>query len=84
VHEGLFDIFGEKGRYVIYDILSGLRSLFDDLSNIITHHAEDGSGVGSAIIAGKLMTAYLGLCAHLTSFAAMTKIRKDAGLYAHV
>ncbi|ETW77625.1 hypothetical protein HETIRDRAFT_389219 [Heterobasidion irregulare TC 32-1] len=33
VHEGLQDIFGDKGR------------------NIITHHAEDGSGVGSAIIA---------------------------------
>ncbi|KAF8558656.1 hexokinase [Imleria badia] len=33
VHEGLQDIFGEKGR------------------NIVTHHAEDGSGVGSAIIA---------------------------------
>lgn len=33
VHEGLTDIFGDKGR------------------NIITHHAEDGSGVGSAIIA---------------------------------
>jgi len=48
VHEGLIDIFGEKGR------------------NIITHHAEDGSGVGSAII------------------AAMTKIRKDAGLYVNV
>ncbi|KAJ7154019.1 hexokinase [Mycena crocata] len=48
VHEGLQDVFGEKGR------------------NIITHHAEDGSGVGSAII------------------AAMTKIRKEAGLYAHV
>jgi len=48
VHEGLFDIFGEKGR------------------NIITHRAEDGSGVGSAII------------------AAMTKIRKEAGLYANV
>ncbi|KAJ7045360.1 hexokinase [Mycena alexandri] len=48
VHEGLVDVFGEKGR------------------NIITHHAEDGSGVGSAII------------------AAMTKIRKDAGLYVDV
>jgi len=48
VHEGLQDIFGDKGR------------------NIVTHHAEDGSGVGSAII------------------AAMTKIRKDAGLYLHV
>jgi len=48
VHEGLQDIFGEKGR------------------NIVTHHAEDGSGVGSAII------------------AAMTKFRKDAGLFAHV
>ncbi|KAJ7291551.1 hexokinase, partial [Mycena rebaudengoi] len=33
VHEGLVDVFGEKGR------------------NVITHHAEDGSGVGSAIIA---------------------------------
>ncbi|KAF8588644.1 hexokinase [Ramaria rubella] len=33
VHEGLTDIFGEKGR------------------NIVTHQAEDGSGVGSAIIA---------------------------------
>ncbi|KAF9026868.1 hexokinase [Hymenopellis radicata] len=48
VHEGLQDIFGDKGK------------------NIVTYHAEDGSGVGSAII------------------AAMTKIRKDAGLYAHV
>ncbi|KAF4613040.1 hypothetical protein D9613_010927 [Agrocybe pediades] len=45
IHEGLVDIFGERGR------------------NIITYHAEDGSGVGSAII------------------AAMTKKRKDAGLY---
>ncbi|KAF8152929.1 hexokinase [Crassisporium funariophilum] len=45
IHEGLVDIFGERGR------------------NIVTHHAEDGSGVGSAII------------------AAMTKKRKDAGLY---
>lgn len=25
----------------------------DDISHIITHHAEDGSGVGSAIIAGE-------------------------------
>ncbi|KAF9477658.1 hexokinase [Pholiota conissans] len=33
IHEGLVDIFGERGR------------------NITTHHAEDGSGVGSAIIA---------------------------------
>lgn len=45
VHEGLQDIFGDKGR------------------NIVTHHAEDGSGIGSAII------------------AAMTKERKDNGLY---
>jgi len=45
IHEGLVDIFGEKGR------------------NIVTHHAEDGSGVGSAII------------------AAMTKKRRDIGLY---
>ncbi|PFH48937.1 hypothetical protein AMATHDRAFT_64312 [Amanita thiersii Skay4041] len=48
LHEGLVDIFGDKGR------------------NIVSHHAEDGSGVGSAII------------------AAMTKIRKEAGLYVDV
>jgi len=48
VHEGLIDVFGEKGR------------------GIVTHHAEDGSGVGSAII------------------AAMTKARRDAGLYPNV
>lgn len=33
IHEGLVDVFGDKGR------------------RIVTHHAEDGSGVGSAIIA---------------------------------
>ncbi|KIP04813.1 hypothetical protein PHLGIDRAFT_75252 [Phlebiopsis gigantea 11061_1 CR5-6] len=33
IHEGLVDIFGEKGR------------------NIVTYHAEDGSGIGSAIVA---------------------------------
>ncbi|KAI1787052.1 hexokinase-domain-containing protein [Ganoderma leucocontextum] len=33
IHEGLFDIFGEKGK------------------NIVTYHAEDGSGIGSAIVA---------------------------------
>lgn len=32
-----------------YGITDGF---IDDISNIITHHAEDGSGVGSAIIAG--------------------------------
>lgn len=57
IHEGLVDIFGEKGRFVLVSSLS-----FNHLSdwylfwilkrNIITHHAEDGSGVGSAIIAG--------------------------------
>ncbi|KAG6887300.1 hypothetical protein C0995_016304 [Termitomyces sp. Mi166 len=48
IHEGLVDIFGEKGR------------------GIVTCHAEDGSGVGSAII------------------AAMTKARKESGLYLDV
>lgn len=43
IHEGLIDIFGEKGK------------------NIVTHHAEDGSGVGSAIIAGTFSS-------HLSSF----------------
>jgi len=38
VHEGLVDIFGEKGR------------------KIVTHRAEDGSGVGSAIIAAMTKT----------------------------
>lgn len=33
IHEGLQDIFGEKGK------------------NIVTYHAEDGSGIGAAIIA---------------------------------
>ncbi|KAG8853575.1 hexokinase A [Serendipita sp. 411] len=33
IHQGLVDVFGEKGK------------------NIVTHHAEDGSGVGAAIIA---------------------------------
>jgi len=37
VHEGLMDVFGEKGK------------------NIVTHHAEDGSGMGAALIAA--MTA---------------------------
>jgi hypothetical protein len=59
VHEGLFDIFGEKGRYV-YPCTIRLRlRFFDNISNIITHHAEDGSGVGSAIIAGKLAAAHI-------------------------
>ncbi|KAF8188804.1 hypothetical protein K438DRAFT_1764063 [Mycena galopus ATCC 62051] len=41
----------------------GLVDIFGETGrNIVTHHAENGSGVGSAII------------------AAMTKIRKDAGL----
>ena len=31
--------------------------------NIVTYHAEDGSGIGSAIV------------------AAMTKLRKDAGVF---
>jgi len=37
VHEGLMDVFGDKGK------------------NIVTHHAEDGSGMGAALIAA--MTA---------------------------
>jgi hexokinase len=54
VHEGLLDVFGEKGRYVsrfvTYRCITD--GFVDAISNIITHHAEDGSGVGSAIIAG--------------------------------
>jgi hypothetical protein len=54
--------------------------------NIVTYHAEDGSGVGSAIIAGELAHAACFYLLHLimTSFPGMTKIRKDAGLYVNV
>ncbi|KAG8996175.1 hexokinase A [Tulasnella sp. 427] len=38
IHEGLTDIFGEKGN------------------SVVTHHAEDGSGLGSAIIAAMTKT----------------------------
>lgn len=64
-----------------------------DLSNIVTHHAEDGSGVGSAIIAGQSTSFIIhersspqNLRFHLTFslLIAMTKIRKDAGLYVNV
>jgi len=48
-------------------IHEGLRDVLGEKGrNIVTHHAEDGSGVGSAII------------------AAMTKKRRDAGLYPNV
>jgi hypothetical protein len=63
VHEGLFDIFGEKGK------------------NIITHHAEDGSGVGSAIIAG----AYIWLVAQhwiLTSVLGISHDEDPQGCWA--
>lgn len=56
VHEGLQDIFGDKGlcvemvqRTISFD--SMFRLVF---RGIVTHHAEDGSGIGSAIIAGEL------------------------------
>jgi hexokinase len=68
VHEGLYDVFGDKGK------------------SIITHHAEDGSGVGSAIIAGllSLMLFFWGGGLTPGRLAAMTKIRKEAGLYTNV
>ncbi|KAG6840485.1 hypothetical protein C0991_006428 [Blastosporella zonata] len=69
IHEGLVDIFGEKGRYVVvwlHVTLSADRGRISAYRNITTCHAEDGSGVGSAII------------------AAMTKARKDSGLYLDV
>ncbi len=84
VHEGLQDIFGDKGKYVPSQSLVGNEDILTpDNRNIVTYHAEDGSGVGSAIIAGEQsMTSHMWL---LPTFSpAMTKIRKDAGLYAHV
>ena len=51
-------------------------------SNIITHHAEDGSGVGSAIIAGEWIIHPTHVITD--SVAAMTKKRRDAGLYPNV
>jgi hypothetical protein len=47
----------------------------------MTYHAEDGSGVGSAIIAGTSPSQVHNVVLTLHSFLAMTKIRKDAGLY---
>lgn len=38
---------------VIFKLLTNVFH-FRYCRNIVTHHAEDGSGVGSAIIAGKL------------------------------
>ena len=87
-------------------ITINLYSNADDLffksflnSNIITHHAEDGSGVGSAIIAGTCLffsslflipssLLYLlftaGTLDWYDFFAAMTKIRKDKNIYPNV
>lgn len=52
---------------------------------IVTHHAEDGSGVGSAIIAGASLQ-YLFCVDAKTNFSfsfflAMTKARKDSGFF---
>ena len=90
VHEGLVDIFGDKGRWVLLSyvyMIQHLLNLNKITRNIVTHHAEDGSGVGSAIIAGKILNEnticpffFLLTNAHL----AMTKQRKDAGLFLHV
>lgn len=44
--EGLYSF------HVIFQVLASLVFLNNLKRNIITHHAEDGSGVGSAIIAG--------------------------------
>jgi hypothetical protein len=57
--------------------------------NITTHHAEDGSGVGSAIIAGASKDIVLtSLICWLMLFAtlplAMTKKRKDAGYFTNL
>lgn len=49
---------------------------------IVTYHAEDGSGIGSAIVAG--LSLYLLWVYMLIDLTAMTKARKDAGLYATV
>lgn len=53
------------------------------LRNITTYHAEDGSGVGSAIIAGLLLFLSWILPDVLIFLlhTAMTKKRKDAGVY---
>ena len=48
--------------------------------NIVTHHAEDGSGVGSAIIAGKRSIDELA-ASQLIGSAAMTKARKEKGYF---
>jgi hypothetical protein len=49
--------------------------------NIVTHHAEDGSGVGAALIAGTYPARSRSQRVLTRSATAMTKIRKDAGIY---
>lgn len=54
IHQGLVDVFGDKGKYVAFFYIH--RPGTDhgpNARNIVTHHAEDGSGLGSAIIAGE-------------------------------
>lgn len=57
--------------------------------NIVTHHAEDGSGLGSAIIAGQCAdqpyTASLLIQASARpQSTAMTQSRKEAGHFPHL
>ena len=40
-----------------YDAPFNSTERSDPFSNIVTHHAEDGSGIGSAIIAGEFYTS---------------------------
>lgn len=54
--------------------------LSSTVRNILTHHAEDGSGVGSAIIACE-WRQYEAHNHFLIPVVAMTKKRRDAGLY---
>ncbi|KAG8805570.1 hexokinase A, partial [Serendipita sp. 399] len=64
IHQGLIDVFGEKGK------------------KIVTHHAEDGSGVGAAIIAGEVQISLRARPEFALNIdIAMTKARKDAGKY---
>ncbi len=55
LREGLQDIFGDKAKCVVFMNIILFIILNQLRRRITTHHAEDGSGVGSAIIAGSCL-----------------------------
>jgi hexokinase len=87
IHEGLVDIFGEKGRcaFLCFYFPLSFPKLEDGMTrNIVTHHAEDGSGVGSAIIAGMFVFLSFASRKLILVQTAMTQARREGALDPHV